>query len=109
MKSLMVLSIVWCALAAPAAEAGVLTNRPLEAAAVRRLVPEVRRALEERLPEHMRPSAYLQLDAQLAREAPAVVYGSFLYSEYFGARVGCEQFPPFRQGVDLGSLCVQER
>jgi ABC-type transport system substrate-binding protein len=56
-----------------------------------------------------RVAAYLHLDDQLAREAPVVVYGSFLYGEYFGPRIGCKQFPPFRQGVDLGSLCVQKR
>ncbi len=55
-----------------------------------------------------RVMAYTRLDDQLAREAPVIVYGSFLYSEYFGAHVGCKQFPPFRQGVDLGSLCVQK-
>jgi serine/threonine-protein kinase len=53
-----------------------------------------------------RVGAYTRLDGQLAREAPVVVYGSFLYGEYFGARVGCKHFPPYRQGVDLGSLCV---
>jgi len=45
------------------ATSGPLTNRPLEAAAVRRLVPDVRRALEERLPDYMRPAAYVQLDS----------------------------------------------
>jgi ABC-type transport system substrate-binding protein len=49
---------------------------------------------------------YRELEDELSRFAPAVIYGSFLYSEYFGDRVGCEHFPPFRQGVDLGSLCV---
>ncbi len=53
--------------------------------------------------------AYKRLDDELARYAPVVVYGTFLYSQYFGARVGCKRFPPFRQGVDLGSLCVQKR
>jgi hypothetical protein len=55
-----------------------------------------------------RVAAYLRLDDQLAREAPAVVYGAFLYSEYFGARVGCKRLLPFQQGVDLGSLCVRK-
>ncbi|HEX6350007.1 MAG TPA: amino acid adenylation domain-containing protein, partial [Candidatus Dormibacteraeota bacterium] len=49
--------------ALPTRTTGPLCNRPLEAAAVRRLIPEVRRAMEERLPEHMRPSAYVQMDA----------------------------------------------
>jgi hypothetical protein len=53
-----------------------------------------------------RVEAYARLDDELARYAPVAVYGSFQYSEYFGARVGCKRFPPFRQGVDLGSLCV---
>jgi ABC-type transport system substrate-binding protein len=64
-------------------------------------------AAAARLRGRARVAGYVRLDDQLAREAPAVVYGSFLYGEYFGARVGCKQFPPFRQGVDLGSLCVQ--
>jgi ABC-type transport system substrate-binding protein len=59
-----------------------------------------------RLRGQARVAAYTRLDDQLAREAPAIVYGSFLYSEYFGTRVGCKHFPPYRQGVDLGSLCV---
>ena len=49
--------------ARPPAPPGPLTNRPLEAAAVRRLIPDVRRALEDRLPDHMQPSAYVQMDA----------------------------------------------
>jgi ABC-type transport system substrate-binding protein len=53
-----------------------------------------------------RVSAYKRLDDRLARLAPVVVYGAFQYNEYFGARVGCKRFPPFQQGVDLGSLCV---
>jgi ABC-type transport system substrate-binding protein len=53
-----------------------------------------------------RAAAYRRLDDELARFAPVVVYGSFLYGEYFGARIGCKRFPPFQQGVDLGSLCV---
>jgi hypothetical protein len=54
-----------------------------------------------------RVEAYRRLDDELARDAPVIVYGSFLYAEYFGPRVGCLQFPAFRQGVDLGSLCVK--
>src|SRR5262249_53901712 len=54
-----------------------------------------------------RVEAYRRLDDELARDAPVVVYGSFLYSEYFGPRVGCKHFPPFQQGVDLGSACLQ--
>jgi hypothetical protein len=53
-----------------------------------------------------RVEAYTRLDDELARYAPVVIYGSFLYSEYFGPRIGCKRFPPFQQGVDLGSLCV---
>ena len=54
-----------------------------------------------------RVAAYTKLDDDLARYAPFAVYGSFQYGEYFGARVGCKRFPPFMQGVDLGSLCVK--
>jgi Protein kinase domain/Bacterial extracellular solute-binding proteins, family 5 Middle len=56
----------------------------------------------------VRLEAYRRLDDELARLAPVVVYGSFLYPEYFGARVGCKRFPPFQQGVDLGALCVKK-
>jgi ABC-type transport system substrate-binding protein len=52
--------------------------------------------------------AYRRLDDELARLAPVVVYGSFLYTEYFGDNVGCKYFPRFRQGVDLGSLCLRD-
>ena len=54
-----------------------------------------------------RVDAYKRLDDELARYAPVVVYGSFLYTEYFGARVGCSASRAFRQGVDLGALCVK--
>ncbi len=54
-----------------------------------------------------RVAAFTRLDDELAREAPFAVYGSYQYDEYFGARVGCKRFPPFQQGVDLGSLCVK--
>ncbi len=55
-----------------------------------------------------RVAGYRRLDAELARYAPVVVYGAFLYPEYFGARVGCKRFPPYQQGVDLGALCVRK-
>ena len=54
-----------------------------------------------------RVDAYKRLDDELLRDAPVVVYGSFLYTEYFGPRLGCLRFPAWRQGVDLGSLCVK--
>jgi amino acid adenylation domain-containing protein len=40
-----------------------LTNRPREAWAARRMIPALRRALRERLPEHMVPSHFVLLDA----------------------------------------------
>jgi len=49
--------------ARPPVPEGPLTNRPLEAAAVRRLIPDARRALEDRLPEYMQPAAYVQMDS----------------------------------------------
>jgi ABC-type transport system substrate-binding protein len=55
-----------------------------------------------------RVAAYKRLDDEFARQAAVVVYGSYLYSEYFGTRVGCKRFPLFQQGVDLGSLCVKK-
>ena len=55
-----------------------------------------------------RVEAYRHLDDELARYAPFAVYGSYLYGEYFGTRVGCERFSPFTQGVDLGSLCLRK-
>ena len=38
-------------------------NNPLQAEIARRLVPELRRVLTEKLPEHMMPSAFVLLDA----------------------------------------------
>jgi ABC-type transport system substrate-binding protein len=70
--------------------------------------PAFRKQLEQAAPlrGRARVEAYTRLDDEFARYATVVVYGSYLYDEYFGARVGCKRFPPFRQGVDLGSLCV---
>jgi ABC-type transport system substrate-binding protein len=71
--------------------------------------PAVRKQLARAsaLTGRARVEAYRRLDDEFARLAPVVVYGSFLYPEYFGARVGCKVFPPYQQGVDLGSLCVK--
>jgi hypothetical protein len=71
--------------------------------------PAFKKQLEQaaRIRGRARVAAYTRLDNELARSAPFAVYGSFLYGEYFGARIGCKRFPPFQQGVDLGSLCVK--
>ncbi len=70
--------------------------------------PAFRKQLEQAAPlrGRARVDAYTRLDDEFTRYAPVAVYGSFLYSEYFGAQVSCKRFPPFRQGVDLGSLCI---
>ena len=56
-----------------------------------------------------RVAAYTSLDDELMRTAPLVVYGSFLYDEYFSPRVGCRLFQSFYLEVDLGALCVRKR
>jgi ABC-type oligopeptide transport system substrate-binding subunit len=70
--------------------------------------PAFQKQLEKAAPlrRRARLEAYTRLDDEFARYAPVVVYGSYLYGEYFGVGVSCKRFPPFRQGVDLGSLCV---
>jgi ABC-type transport system substrate-binding protein/DNA-binding beta-propeller fold protein YncE len=55
-----------------------------------------------------RVAVYGRLDDELSRAAPLVVYGSFLYDEYFSPRVGCKVFQAFYLQVDLGALCVQQ-
>ena len=42
------------------------------------------------------------------RAAPLVVYGSFLYDEYFSPRVGCRLFQAFYLEADLGALCARK-
>ena len=66
--------------------------------------PAFQKQLEQAAPlrGRARLEAYTRLDDELTRYAPVAVYGSFLYSEFFGARVSCKRFPPFTQGVDLG-------
>jgi ABC-type transport system substrate-binding protein len=54
-----------------------------------------------------RIAAYRRLDDELARQAPLLVYGAFLYDEYFSSRVGCKLFQAFYEVVDLGALCVK--
>jgi ABC-type transport system substrate-binding protein len=56
-----------------------------------------------------RVAAYAGLEGELSRAAPLVVYGSFLYDEYFSPRVGCELFQAFYLQVDLGALCLGQQ
>ena len=55
-----------------------------------------------------RVAAYTRLDTELMRMAPLVVYGAFLYDEYFAPRVGCRLFQSFYLEADLGALCVRK-
>jgi ABC-type transport system substrate-binding protein len=55
-----------------------------------------------------RIQAYGRLQDQLLREAPFVVYGDFVYPEYFSPRVGCKLFPAAFYFVDLGALCIRK-
>jgi amino acid adenylation domain-containing protein len=48
---------------AAAATNAAYTNDPLQARSSRRLVPELQRHLKQRLPAHMWPAAYVQVDA----------------------------------------------
>ncbi len=61
-----------------------------------------------RLRGQARVAAYARLDDELMRAAPLVVYGSYLYDEYFSPRVGCRLFQGFYLEVDLGALCLRK-
>jgi hypothetical protein len=54
-------------------------------------------------------ATYTRLERELSRFAPLVVYGSFLYNEYFSPRVGCKLFQAFYLEVDLGALCPRQQ
>jgi ABC-type transport system substrate-binding protein len=73
--------------------------------------PAFRTRLEEAtaLSGRARVAAYGRLDDELSRAAPLVVYGSFLYDEYFSPRVGCKLFQAFYLEVDLGALCIKQQ
>jgi hypothetical protein len=55
-----------------------------------------------------RVAAYARLNTQLMRMAPLVVYGSYLYDEYFSPRVGCKLFQAYYLEADLGALCARK-
>ena len=52
-----------------------------------------------------RVAAYTRLQAQLMRQAPLAVFGTYVEPEYFSPRVGCKVFQGEYQVVDLGLLC----
>jgi ABC-type transport system substrate-binding protein len=73
--------------------------------------PAFTKRLEQARPRRGRGrvAAYARLDSQLMRMAPLVVYGSYLYDEYFSPRIGCKLFQAFYLEADLGALCVRKR
>jgi ABC-type transport system substrate-binding protein len=72
--------------------------------------PRFRKLLEQArsLRGRARVAGYARLDDELSGAAPLVVYGSFLYDEYFSPRVGCKLFQAFYLEADLGALCLQQ-
>jgi len=52
-----------------------------------------------------RLKAYVHMVDELTRAAPLAVFGSFIWSEYFSAKVGCRVFQAEYGVVDLGALC----
>ena len=73
--------------------------------------PAFRNRLESagELSGRARVAAYARLERELSQFAPIVVYGSFLYDEYFSPRVGCKLFQAFYLQVDLGALCPRQQ
>src|SRR5262249_34829335 len=67
--------------------------------------PSFRRRLERARALGARAEAYARLQAQLMRQAPLAVFGTFSLGEYFSPQVGCKVFQAEYQVVDLGLLC----
>jgi peptide/nickel transport system substrate-binding protein len=69
--------------------------------------PSFRRRLRraQSLRGDARYEAYRHIDDQLVRMAPFAVFGSWLWSEYVSAKVGCKVFQAEYGFLDLGALC----
>lgn len=52
-----------------------------------------------------RVAAYHRLADELTRTGPIAVFGSWIWPEYFGPKVGCKVFQGEYGFVDLGALC----
>ena len=58
-----------------------------------------------RLLGEARARAYAQLDADLTRHAPLVIYGNSTFREFVSSRIGCKMSAPAVAGLNLVMLC----
>ena len=65
-----------------------------------------RLAAADALPPPQRYDAYLRLDHDLVRTAPAIAYQNAARREFLSARIGCHFDHPL-YGIDLTLLCLR--